>query len=639
MASTMSTSRSSTMSDIAGISLIVDKHGDEPAHVLTFYKNKADVILIGRRSSTSARPPTDEHDRALFRCPVISRRHAKITFTQYGNAQVYISDLASHHGTHIQRPGETLPKPVPSEYPTVLADGDTLTFGKPVGKESSLVHPVTARVHLLFSIPSTSSPPAQASSTEHQLTSPAAVTTPSRTGSSGRYGIYTPAMTSSGSDSSSEDEIEEMPPPPPPQMLPPCSSFAGLPWGWPVASFQHHPLHQPQPIQHPHHMHRTDSVLPDSNWPGRLHLLRRILPRLGSVEEISSHRGSTRMSPISISSDSRSSSEVVEVSREDIARDATESTAGNTAEASHAPRAASPLEDAGEDMELESEAPSEYPSYKEWSFADITLDGEEANNDTGALLIAASSRICSAEPASPHSEESDDSSDMYATPAPPAFAEEDDVNNAEAVPEMPSLEGESALEAAPQAEAQFEARVESLKSKLAELEQRMFVPEQAVPDEAQRAAEPEPSVEIEPAPPVNDNDASVPEMMDMLKDMLQAFDALRKTAEADMAHELAAIRAAREEAEAAVTAARAAAARPTEAVTALESRKRKREEEHDDVDAAAAGCPALFDKLAAEPPRKRVRGGTAKRIAVGVAKTTAIAAVSAVATWSALAFS
>ena len=621
-------------------------------------------------------------------------------------SKVYISDLASHHGTHIQRPGESVPKTVPSEYPTVLADGDTLTFGKPVGKESSLVHPVTARVHLLFSIPSTSSTPAQASTTPMQLTSPAAATTPTRTGSSGRYGMYTPAMTSSGSDSSSEDEIEEIPPPPPQPQLPPCSSFAGLPWGWPVSSFQHHPFQQPQLMQHPHHMHRADPVQVDGGGPGRLHLLRRILPRLGSVEEISSHRGSTRMSPISISSDSRSSSEVVEVAREDAARDPSESTTGESADVLRPSRAASPLEDAGEDMELESVAPSEYPVYREGDFLDMSFFGaKEAAGDAVALLIA-SSRICTPEPASPRGEEeSDDSSDMYATPAPQPAPVDENILNAPAlaavVPAMPFpwLDGELALDVAPQAEAQFESRVESLKSKLADLEQRMFVPEQAAPVEAEpeveaeqlvevqkpvetkQTAEAEPAAEIEPVQVVNDSAAteaveivSAPEMTSTLKDMLEgkplspllayavvnstlvALEVLRKKAEADMAHELAAIRVARAEAEAALAAAREAAARPTvevsvrgvgasreahtaQAAGATEGRKRKRGDDGEDGHTAAAGCQAVFDRLTTEPPRKRARAGIAKRVAVGVAKTTAIAAVGAVAAWSALAFS
>ena len=65
----------------------MDRYDDEPPQVLTFYKNKTEAILIGRRSSMSTKAQADETDRALFRCPVISRRHAKIMFTQFGNVR------------------------------------------------------------------------------------------------------------------------------------------------------------------------------------------------------------------------------------------------------------------------------------------------------------------------------------------------------------------------------------------------------------------------------------------------------------------------------------------------------------------------------------------------------------------------
>lgn len=136
-----------------------------------------------------------------------------------------------------------------------------------------------------------------------------------------------------------------------------------------------------------------------------------------------------------------------------------------------------------------------------------------------------------------------------------------------------------------------------------------------------------------------------------------------------MANELEAIRAARIEAETAVAAARrntspekvsicgVSAPRETHTVqtaTASESPatlKRKRDElEPEDDDSTTVvprptSCQVLFDKLSVEPPRKRKRSepsarvAVAKRIAAGVVKTTAIAAVGAVATWSALAFS
>lgn len=148
-----------------------------------------------------------------------------------------------------------------------------------------------------------------------------------------------------------------------------------------------------------------------------------------------------------------------------------------------------------------------------------------------------------------------------------------------------------------------------------------------------------------------------------------ALDELRKKAEADMEKELEAIRAARAEAEAAIAAARQTASpekvqevsicgvsapyetharQTTTASESLATLKRKRDElelEDDDnatVAPRSTSCQALFDKLSAEPPRKRKRSErmvVAKRIVAGVAKTTAIAAIGAVATWSALAFS
>ena len=142
-----------------------------------------------------------------------------------------------------------------------------------------------------------------------------------------------------------------------------------------------------------------------------------------------------------------------------------------------------------------------------------------------------------------------------------------------------------------------------------------------------------------------------------------------------MAKELEAIRAARTEAEAALAAARLSAASPEKAqevsmrgvrsasrethtvqtATASESpattlkRKRNELESEDNDNTPVVVCPTscqvLFDKIAVEPPRKRqrsepsVRVAVAKRIVAGVAKTTAIATVGAVAAWSVLAFS
>ncbi|GJE95253.1 hypothetical protein PsYK624_114360 [Phanerochaete sordida] len=691
MASTTSTMRNSPPRDITGIALSVEKYGDEPPQVLTFYKQDTDIILIGRRSSVSTKPQADETDRALFRCPVISRRHARIMFTQYGN--VYLSDLSSHHGTHILRPGEKASTMIKADTPSVLADGDTITFGKVVGREDSIVRPIIAKVRLLFGAPAS---PSSESTSSQAPTTPAAPTAALHT-SSGRYGIYTPAMTSSSSDSSESEEVEEISAPS--QAARPCAPFT---FAFGPRASQAHQMHH---VFHTRHAHHTQMV---PNAPGRLSLLRRILPRVGSIgsfEEVTTGHGSSRLSPISVSSVSRSPS-IVEMSREDVQRE----------QADQQPsRAASP----GEDMDLESDAPSEYPSKA------VPGDIEVVHGFDGLLpILAASSRLCTPEPEHAlemaalvdfpeHQVESDDSdSDLYATPAPqrapeplefaPAASESEFVefNSPEgyATPLLDPMEaildfssipwrfatassrGASPLPAREQQP--FDTRVERLKDRLAELEQRMLGSSKAGSAEPASDVEAEPAHSEESIAPQEHEAAAkedVAPMVKSLKEMLQSLDELRKKAEADMTRELDAIRALRAEAEAAATAALAHAVAPAPDFTADEDNmevdtqspaatfnalKRKRNALDDEggdapeapsaeiadvldatvlrADLASVGrapaCHALFDRLAS-PPRKRARTvDVARRIAVTVAKTTAIAAVGAVATWSALAY-
>lgn len=69
-----------------GITLLVDAHGDEQGESLTFYKSLTRSVYIGRKSGQACpKARTQDVDSALFRCPVISRKHAKITFTDFGN--------------------------------------------------------------------------------------------------------------------------------------------------------------------------------------------------------------------------------------------------------------------------------------------------------------------------------------------------------------------------------------------------------------------------------------------------------------------------------------------------------------------------------------------------------------------------
>ncbi|KAI0052814.1 hypothetical protein FA95DRAFT_1601510 [Auriscalpium vulgare] len=131
---------------IKGIQLWSPGSGDEPSQTLYFYKARTNTIMIGRTSSSTA---TKERagDSATFRCPVISRRHAKIAFHAAGH--VYIVDLSSHHGTHVLKQGETVSKMLAPGVPVSLDNGDIITFGKSVGKDDFLVRPVTVHVKLL----------------------------------------------------------------------------------------------------------------------------------------------------------------------------------------------------------------------------------------------------------------------------------------------------------------------------------------------------------------------------------------------------------------------------------------------------------------------------------------------------------
>lgn len=200
----------SRVGNIHGISLHIESEDERSSQVLTFDKSQSSAITIGRRSSHTRRSGSlRELDCALFRCPVVSRKHAKITFTKYGNA--YITDLKSHHGTYILRPGDTLSKPIKAETPTVLADGDIVTFGKIVSNDDTIVHPITARVSLLYG-------PGPAAATLTHITpnaNEAGLSEEPPRGTSGRYGIY---VSSDESEESSDggSDVEEIPPPSPP---------------------------------------------------------------------------------------------------------------------------------------------------------------------------------------------------------------------------------------------------------------------------------------------------------------------------------------------------------------------------------------------------------------------------------------
>lgn len=202
---------------VTGIALHIEKSGGIEAYGMLFRRTNTSVVHIGRRSGLDSERRSEDAElgNAMFRCAVVSRKHAKIAFSDSGLA--YLIDLGSHHGTHIRKPGERFSRPLKPESPTLLADGDIVTFGKSVGKNEECVRPVVARIELLYSghnsthsttpikplvVPCNSSPSSDKSSLKSN---------------SGRYGIND--SSSSSSDESSFNsglysDIEEISAPP-----------------------------------------------------------------------------------------------------------------------------------------------------------------------------------------------------------------------------------------------------------------------------------------------------------------------------------------------------------------------------------------------------------------------------------------
>ncbi|THH15577.1 hypothetical protein EW146_g4919 [Bondarzewia mesenterica] len=187
---------------VSGVLLHVPEIGEVPSQNIYFYKSRTQVIHIGRASGSDMGKGRESNDSATFRCPVISRRHAKIILSDTGHA--YLVDLSSHHGTHILKQGDTVSRMLTPEIPTLLETGDCVTFGKSVGRENYSVRPVTVNVRLLYdSAPSLRpqreiSPTIQSSESQDD---PKRILKPNI---SGRYGVFDPLDSSPSSPSSSE---------------------------------------------------------------------------------------------------------------------------------------------------------------------------------------------------------------------------------------------------------------------------------------------------------------------------------------------------------------------------------------------------------------------------------------------------
>ena len=121
--------------------------------------------------------------------------------------QAYIFDLGSHHGTHLRKKDVRFPWPLKSETAVMLADGDTVTFGKAVGKGESYVRPVVARIELLYgSSASPATPPIRPLIVPEVSPN----SDKSSVNSTGRYGL-TSSSSSDESGSGMYSDIEEIP--------------------------------------------------------------------------------------------------------------------------------------------------------------------------------------------------------------------------------------------------------------------------------------------------------------------------------------------------------------------------------------------------------------------------------------------
>ncbi|KAG2346092.1 hypothetical protein BDR05DRAFT_988265 [Suillus weaverae] len=183
---------------VTGVTLHVESCGGKPAHNVSFFNTRTSHVHIGRKSISDDRSMRKENDdqNAVFACPVVSAKHAKLVLASSGH--VYIVDLKSRHGTHLQKKGETTSRMLQPEVEITLADGDVVTFGKAVGQGATLVSPVTVRIEFLRDIlDMRDSPPWCLTPAESSSPRPRKLST-------GRYGLNSPISYHSSPSHSSE---------------------------------------------------------------------------------------------------------------------------------------------------------------------------------------------------------------------------------------------------------------------------------------------------------------------------------------------------------------------------------------------------------------------------------------------------
>lgn len=72
---------------IPGIVLHIEKSPTDTAYDLIYRRTNTNVVEIGRRPGTEAERRQGHSVGAMFRCAVVSRKHAKIAFSDSGHVR------------------------------------------------------------------------------------------------------------------------------------------------------------------------------------------------------------------------------------------------------------------------------------------------------------------------------------------------------------------------------------------------------------------------------------------------------------------------------------------------------------------------------------------------------------------------
>ncbi|KAL1942162.1 hypothetical protein VTO73DRAFT_6226 [Trametes versicolor] len=623
----------STKLNISGIVLHVKEYEGQPPETMSFSKSASRTISVGRKPSQGY--IADDPERALFRCPVVSRKHAKITFTEYGN--VYITDLHSHHGTHVLRPGELVWTGLKPEVPTVLADGDLITFGKTVGRESYLVRPVVVRVQLVFGRDASPRAPSPLpSSLTHDDSSPDKA--PARS-SSGRYGVYPPSPDSSPSTSDGDSDAQENSPPASPQDLLP--SFERV-------------------------LSRSQSM---SLQSGRLRLLQSLLPPI----HVSRH-DSPETPPCDVEESFFEPAQVIPLDHEEEDMDLSSS------------RSASPEENRDDDVTFVM-APEEPPIVGAWPGSSSSSSSspeqspepfghpeviEISDDDYGTpcqpLIQGHAVDLTVEEVMQTENDQADADVPEFVVMHNAFFQQVESIAEASArvqelvQPEEREAEMQVDVAAAQTAEilneltvirttreldeAAFSAHVQQTKERLSALDGQIVETHASLSTREARLTQLQSRLQglgdqvsdLQERSTVAEREAA--RIEELMKEVGAAKDTLRETcdlqreARAQMADELEALKALRIEAAAAVAEAKLAAAAVTTAASTANVLKRKREDAEDEAEQSVSNNDD--SRIIAALPSKRRR---TLQVASTVAHTATVATIGAVAAWAALAFS